>query len=242
MQNRHTTGAARPLYVQVRERLIERIRSGIWKPGQLIPNEFQIARELGVSQGTARKALDALAGERLVVRRQGLGTFVVEHTPAHMLFRFFNLFDEGGDQILPDSRDVELALVNANKEERVALALSKGARVFRITRTRIRSGKPFISEMIALPETLFPNLAACVDLPNTLYDMFQKSYGVFVVRIDERITAVAARGRAATALGLASGTPLLKIDRIAYGFEDQPIEWRVSHCRLIGAYYLARLR
>src|SRR5215470_18311744 len=85
--------ANRPLYAQVRERLIDRIRSGEWKPGQLIANEFDIAAEFGVSQGTARKAISDLASEGLVVRRQGLGTFVVEHTPAHVLFRFFNLFD-----------------------------------------------------------------------------------------------------------------------------------------------------
>src|SRR4029077_10636831 len=87
---------ARPLYAKVREQLVERIRSGVWKPGQLIPSEFEIAAEFGVSQGTARKAISALAAERLVMRQQGRGTFVVEHTPAHVLFRFFNMFDAAG--------------------------------------------------------------------------------------------------------------------------------------------------
>src|SRR5258708_39970728 len=92
---------SRPLYARVRERLIERIRSGEWKPGQLIANEFEIAAEFGVSQGTARKAIGDLAAEGLVVRRQGRGTFVVEHTPAHVLFRFFNLFDAAGSCVVP---------------------------------------------------------------------------------------------------------------------------------------------
>ena len=92
---------ARPLYAKVREQLVERIRSGVWKPGQLIPSEFEIAAEFGVSQGTARKAIGALATERLVMRQQGRGTFVVEHTPAHVLFRFFNMFDATGDLISP---------------------------------------------------------------------------------------------------------------------------------------------
>src|SRR5258706_2679685 len=95
----------RRLYAQVRERLIERIRSGEWKPGQLIANEFEIAAEFGVSQGTARKAIGDLASEGLVVRRQGRGTFVVEHTPAHVLFRFFNLFDEAGAGAIPHNPD-----------------------------------------------------------------------------------------------------------------------------------------
>src|SRR5262249_43908331 len=89
----------RPLYARVRERLLERIRSGAWKPGQLIPNEFAIAAEFGVSQGTARKAISSLAAERLLRRRHGRGTFVVEHTPADVLFRFFNMFDATGSPL-----------------------------------------------------------------------------------------------------------------------------------------------
>ena len=136
---------SRPLYARVRERLIERIRSGEWKPGQLIANEFEIAAEFGVSQGTARKAIGDLASEGLVVRQQGRGTFVVEHTPAHVLFRFFNLFDEAGAAVIPDSRDVTSSLAHADSDERAALALDQGARVMRITRTRTRGGQPFIT-------------------------------------------------------------------------------------------------
>src|SRR5262245_32399559 len=111
----------RPLYARLRDVLIERIRSGEWKPGQLIPNEFEIAAEFGVSQGTARKAIGELASERLVLRRQGRGTFVVEHTPAHVLFRFFNVFDAAGAAVIPDSRDVTASLDSADAAERAAL-------------------------------------------------------------------------------------------------------------------------
>jgi len=107
----------RPLYAQVRDELIERIRSGVWKPGQLIPNEFDIAAEFGVSQGTARKAIEALASERLVLRRQGRGTFVVEHTPAHVLFRFFNIMDHAGSSITLDSTKVSAVLAQSIDEE-----------------------------------------------------------------------------------------------------------------------------
>ena len=232
----------RPLYAQVRERLIERIRSGEWKPGQLIANEFEIAAEFGVSQGTARKAIGALASEGLVVRRQGRGTFVVEHTPAHELFRFFNLFDEAGAALIPDSRDMKSSLALASAEERKALALDAHARVIRIARTRTCDGAPLISETIALPEALFPGLAEQSQMPNTLYDLFQKVYGVLVTRTDDRLSAVAAEEETAAVLGVAPGTPLLRIDRTAFGLDDTPVEWRVSLCHLAGAHYLARSR
>jgi GntR family transcriptional regulator len=232
----------RPLYAQVRERLIERIRSGEWKPGQLIANEFEIAAEFGVSQGTARKAIGDLAAEGLVVRRQGRGTFVVEHTPAHVLFRFFNLFSPDGTAVVPDSRDVKSSLAQASGEERKALGLEPDARVIRITRIRTRDGTPFISEAIALPEALFPGLAEQAEMPNTLYDLFQKTYGVLVTRTDDRLSAVLADAETAAALGIAPCMPLLRIDRIAFGLDDTPVEWRVSLCNLAGAHYLARSR
>ncbi len=233
----------RPLYAQVRERLVERIRSGEWKPGQLIPNEFEIAAEFGVSQGTARKAISELAAEQLVMRRQGRGTFVVEHTPANVLFRFFNMFDGAGAPLTPDSRDSRCSLApHASSEEQAALGLEAGDAVIHITRTRTRNGHPFIVETISLPAALFPGLADRDQIPNTLYDLFQKAFGILLTRTDDRLTAVVADAAAAAALGVPAGTPLLRVARIAYGLDDRPIEWRVSLCHLEGAHYLSRSR
>jgi GntR family transcriptional regulator len=232
--------SSRPLYVQVRERLLERIRSGAWKPGQLIPNEFEIAAEFGVSQGTARKAISELASEGLVVRRQGRGTFVVEHTPAHVLFRFFNIYDASGVAVIPDSRDTRSTVERASAAERKALALADNASVIRIRRTRTAKGIPFITETITLPEAPFPGLAGKAALPNTLYDMFQKVYGVLLTHTDDRLSAATADADTAATLGIAPGTPLLRIERVAFSLDDRPIEWRVSLCHLAGGYYLAR--
>jgi GntR family transcriptional regulator len=234
------TGDSRPLYAQVRERLVERIRCGEWKPGQLIPNEFEIAAEFGVSQGTARKAVGALAAEGLVLRRQGRGTFVVEHTPAHVLFRFFNLFDHAGVAVIPDSRDATSCLAAPDAGERHALGLDEAARVIRIVRTRTRNGAPFIRETISLPELLFPGFVDRPEVANTLYDLFQREYGVLVMRTDDHLSAVAADAATAVALAIPPGTPLLRIARIAFAIDHRPVEWRVSLCHLDRAYYLAR--
>ena len=232
----------RPLYAQVRDELIERIRSGVWKPGQLIPNEFEIAGEFGVSQGTARKAIEGLASERLVLRRQGRGTFVVEHTPSHVLFRFFNIMDDANAPITPDSTEVRAEIVPATPDERARLDLGADDEVIRIARIRTREAKPFIAETISLPAKLFPGLVDLPAIPNTLYDLFQKSYGILMMRTDDRLTAVAADAEAASKLPVAVGAPLLRIDRIAYALDDRPIEWRVSLCHFENAHYIARTR
>ena len=79
-------------------------------------------------------------------------------------------------------------------------------------------------------------------IPNTLYDHFQKSYGVTVARGSERLTATAADPRQAQRLDVAAGAPLLRLDRVMYELRQQPVEWRVSYCRTDAATYLVELR
>lgn len=233
---------SRPLYAQVRETLIERIKTGVWKPGQIIPNEFDIAAEFTVSQGTARKAIDTLADDGLVVRRQGKGTFVVEHTPANMLFRFFHVYDDTGKQALPDSPSVRPQVLSASPDQLAALDLKAGDKVIQIDRLRTCGGKPFSVETIVLPDALFPGLAQLASVPNTLYDLFQRQFGILVGRADDKLTPVAARRTDAAVLGVREGTPLLQIDRITYDLDGRPIEWRVSRCHMDGMHYLSRLK
>ena len=234
--------AKRPLYAHVYKELAERIRSGRWKAGQLIPNEFEIAREFGVSQGTARKAIGALAEAKFVVRQQGRGTFVYEHTPGDILFRFFNVFDEAGERIVPVSRSTKCLAGKANRAERKALRLATNARVVRVSRIRAHGRRRLITETVVLPDAVFPGLAGLPEIPDTFYDVFQKAYGVLVTHTEERVTATVANAACAEDLGIAAGTALIRIERTAFTMDGRPVEWRVSLCHLKGAYYLARTR
>ncbi|HEX5958965.1 MAG TPA: GntR family transcriptional regulator [Hyphomicrobiaceae bacterium] len=232
----------RPRYLHVRDRLVERIQSGSWGPGQPIPSELDIAQEFGVSQGTARMAVATLAMENVVVRRQGLGTFVFEHTPDDELSRFSCLFDAGHERIGAGAGDWRPLSASATRIERRALHLPNGSRVLRISRVRTRKGKPFALERISLPETRFPWLASRENLPGTLYEIYQKDYGVHVVEAEERLTAVIADRTAARDLKVAAGAPLLRIERVAVALGGEPVEWRVSLCYLTDAHYRTRLR
>lgn len=234
-------GDSRPLYTRVRERLLARISSGEWKPGQLIPTEFAIAAEYGVSQGTARKAISDLAAERIVMRQQGRGTFVIEHTPAQVSFRFFNFFEDNGERIALDSRRATCTRGKATRAEREALHLPKGATVVRIYRVRTRGGAPIITEAITLPEKLFRGFRRH-QITNTLYDQFQKDFAILVVRTDDRLSVAPADARCARELGVPEGTSLLEIDRITFAPDDLRVEWRVSLCHLEGAHYATQTR
>ncbi len=232
---------ARPLYEQVRLALLQRIQSGAWPPGAALPNEFELAAEMGVSQGTARKAINALADERLVVRRQGRGTFVAEHTPAEVLFRFFQFYDAAGNRVSPESTNLNTRRAKARRDERARLKLAPSARVIRHARVRTVDGRPFVSELIVLPEDQFSDLGTDGEIPNTLYDLFQRRFGVTVARADEQITVDAADARIASELAIAKGTPLMVIDRVTFSIDGRPIEWRLSRCHLADLHYLVRL-
>jgi GntR family transcriptional regulator len=232
---------SRPLYTQVRDTLYERIKSGTLRPGEELGSEFELAAELGVSQGTVRKALEVLRAEKLLVRQQGRGTFVAEQTPASVLFRYFNIFDDLGEQVLPDSTNARAKVGIGTVEQRQHLNVD-AADIIQITRIRtwrrgVNKIKPFISETIILPRRLFPGLEKLDPMPNTLYDLFQSRYSITVTHIDERITPIAAPSRVADKLELKIGTPLLLIDRTTYSLGGMIVEWRVSYCHMDGCHY-----
>lgn len=231
----------RPLYARVHDHIREQIQSGFWKPGRPLPNEFELGRRFGVSQGTVRKALDMLAQERVIVRRQGRGTFVSEHTSAEVLFRFFQFRDNRGRRVVPASRPVRTRHAKATKTEARQLDLAAGEPVIRHVRVRAHAGRPFIFETVVLPSAVFPGLGRDGDLPNTLYDRFQKDFGITVDHAEEQIGTRAANAQAARMLDIEVGTPLLKIDRRTMALDGMVIEWRVSLCYMAGLHYAVRV-
>jgi GntR family transcriptional regulator len=231
----------RPLYRQARDLLVKRIVDNVWKPGDALPSEFELAADLGVSQGTVRKALDELEAEKFVVRHQGKGTFVARHDEARILFQFFKLIPDSGDSEFPESRILGVAVEAADACTAAALDLRTASRVVRIERLRSLAGRVCIVERILLPRALFPGIEKR-DLPNNLYELYRSDFGVTIVRASEKLKAVAATKREAKHLGLAVGAPLLAIDRTAFSLDGRPVEWRVSLCSTHTLHYWSDLR
>src|SRR6476469_6912753 len=91
------TPSFRPLYEQIKILLTQSLVAGEWKPGEAIPSEMELAARFKVSQGTVSKAIDELATENLLVRRQGKGTFVATHAEQKVQFRFLRLAPDDGE-------------------------------------------------------------------------------------------------------------------------------------------------
>ncbi len=231
----------RPLYAQVKAILVRRLVDGVWAPGAALPSEGQLAAEIGVSQGTVRKALDELAAENLLVRRQGRGTFVAEHDERRILFQFFKLVPDDGVARFPDSAVLSVGVSAGDAGEREALDLEAGESVIRIRRVRSLDASPLVLETVSLPRRLFDGIETG-PVPNNLYSLYAARYGVTVANAREKLKAVALDADEAVLLAVPPGTPALRIDRLALALDGAPVERRVSLCLTEGAHYLSDLR
>lgn len=228
-----------PLYMQIKDLLVARVTEGEWAPGDIIPSEMQLARELNVSQGTVRKAITELVENNVLVRRQGRGTFVATHDDDRALFHFFHIVNENGTKILPECKTLSCRRKRASRQDASKLNLSRGAQVVCIERIRNLENLPTIVETITLPTELFGDLGktqAC-DLPNTLYELYETQFGITIHRAEEQLRAVTATDYDASLLGLEAGTPLLEIERTALTLDGTPVELRLSRCSTSKHYY-----
>ncbi len=221
-----------PLYMQIKELFVAKLRAGQWSPGEIIPSEMQLAQELGVSQGTVRKAITELVENNVLTRKQGRGTFVANHDIQRALFHFFHIVENNGHKVLPDSTTLSCRRKRASSLESSKLELAVGASVVKIERVRKFDARPTMLETIALPSKPFAELGkvgAC-NLPNMLYEMYEKKFGITIHSAEEQLRAVAASDHDASLLDIPTGTPLLEIERVALTLDRTPIELRISHC------------
>lgn len=232
--------STRPLYLQLRDVLAERIATGEWKPGIAIPNETDLAREFGVSPGTMRKALGLLEGERLVNRQQGRGTFVNDQGSEALAIRFSNLRGADGVRIAGLVQHSQITEGRASELECQRLRLRAQEPVYRTRRLRLRGEQPFMVEETSLPAALFPGLAAKRD-PSHRIAVLAQQYGMLLGKASERVAIDRASPGIAEALGIAPGTSLMLLDRVVETLDGRPVEWRLARCHLASDYYLAEM-
>src|SRR5471032_649374 len=217
-----------PLYQQIKALITQSLQSGEWKPGELIPSEVELAQRFKVSQGTVRKAIDELAAENLVMRRQGKGTFVSTHHEARAHFRFLRLMPDEGVPHYPESKFIEVKRMRAPADVARLLDLKSGDAVIYIKRVQAFDGRPTIVEELWLPGQTFKGLTAerLEEYKGPMYGLFESEFVTRMIRAAEKIRAVCADAADAELLQLAVGTPLLCAERVSFTYGDKPVELR----------------
>jgi GntR family transcriptional regulator len=228
-----------PLYQQIKVLITQSLQSGEWKPSELIPSEVELANRFKVSQGTVRKAIDELAAENLVVRRQGKGTFVATHHEARAQFRFLRLVPEMGEPHYPDNRIIEVKRLRAPAEIARQLDIKAGDSVIFIKRVQSFDGAPTIVDELWLPGAIFKGLTAerLSEYKGPMYGLFESEFGTHMIHASEKIRAVAADEDAAALLSVAVNTPLLSVERVSCTYGNKPVEVRRGLYLTMNHYY-----
>jgi GntR family transcriptional regulator len=238
------TPAFAPLYLQIKALLERSLEAREWRPGEAIPSEIELAGRYGVSQGTVRKAIDALAADNLVVRKQGKGTFVATHTEERSsLFRFLRIRRNDGGEVQPASRLIDVKRGKASADIARLLDLRAGDPVLVLRRVLDYDGEPVVLDEITLPAQLFRGLtkARYDAYRGSMYGFFETQFGVRMLKAQEKIRAVAADAATAQILGVAPGAPLLAVDRLTLTYGDRPVEVRRGLCTTRAYHYVNEL-
>ena len=217
-----------PLYQQIKSLLLRSLQLGEWQPGQPIPSEMELAARFKVSQGTVRKAIDEMAAENLVVRRQGKGTFVATHAEEQTQYRFLRLTPDAGGPPALQRRLLDCRRMRSSEEVARALQLPPGEPVVEVRRLVLDGDVPVVLDDLWLPGAAFKGLDAAKlqDWRGPLYRLFEAEYSVRMIRAEEKIRAVAASAEEAALLQLAPGAPLLSVERRSFTYGDRPVELR----------------
>ncbi|WP_420106006.1 GntR family transcriptional regulator [Herbaspirillum huttiense] len=230
MLDQTAADARLPLYLQLRDQLAAQIRAQKWQPGQAIPSEAELSQTYQVAVGTVRRAVETLMSEGLVERTHGRGTFVRKARFDNSLFRFFRFESADGRPLQPTSVIVSRKVIEAPRQVAEALHLKTHARVIELLRLRKVDGQPVLAENIYLCAQRFKALAgkAPEDFGDLLYPLYERECGLIVASARETLTVETVTAAQAKLLGLKEKTPVVVIERTAFGSDGAPLEWRQS--------------
>ena len=228
-----------PLYYQIQLRLIEQIRSGELKPGDLVPSEQEISARLGVSRMTARQALKSLCSRGLVYSQRGKGTFVSRmklEKNFRQLLSFSEEMKDRGSQ--PRSKVLAFKRILADGDVAEALRLNPAEEVIFLRRVRMADSSPLCIEATHLPARLCPDLLENFEPSGSLYEALAERYGLQVHLADEVAEASVATAAEAKLLRVRGKSPVFRFTRTAYLHNGQPIEfvkstYRGDRCKVV---------
>ena len=147
-----------PIYARLKSAILENIQSSNWMPEQRLPSEAQMVNALGVSRMTVNRALRELATDGVLIRQQGVGTFVAPQKAHSALFEVHNIAQEIADRgHKHETIIVELQSVKANIDQALRLGVRTGEIIFKSTLIHLEDQQPIQLEQRIVNATLVPN-------------------------------------------------------------------------------------
>jgi GntR family transcriptional regulator len=215
-----------PLYHQLYEILRERILSGAWQPGEMIPPESELVQQYHVSRTTVRQVLDLLVKEGLIFRQRGRGSFVAHPTVEQGLTRIISFTEDMRRRGLrPGTQVLSAELISAPLDIATHLHISPGEELALLKRLRLADDEPMSIEESHLVHRYCPGVLRYDYAAQPLRETLEREYGIRLVRARQTIRAIAAPNAIAHLLKVPARTPLLYVERVSYTQGDVPVEY-----------------
>ena len=210
--------SAVPYYHQIKEALKALITSGGLKPGDMLPSEFSLSGQLGISRLVVHRAYRELVTEGLLIRKRAKGTFVAPPIKRSYMVTgpLFSMTENlSADALEPSNRILLQEVIPAVEEIRNELKLPEGAQVIHLRNLRLAKQLPFAIEEMYFPFDRFPALAN-LDLNNcSVYVTLEELYDAHPQEALDLITAGSATAQEAGLLGINRGAPVMRLKRIS---------------------------
>lgn len=233
-----------PLYKEVEREIMQCLARGDWKPGDRLPTEPELADRFGVAVFTIRAGIQKLVETGILLRRQGKGTFVALHRARPLRNQYLRIFSNDGLKASWDRELISVTKASASDDVASILKLgdsAAGRSVYEVLFLLKNEGKVVAFVESKMSAKIFRGVteAALKDTADNLYAVFQERFGVNIIRIEERVRASRAGRTGARWLGIDSNDPILRIERVAYTYNDVPVEFRRYNVGADRYYYFA---
>jgi len=224
-----------PKYLQIENWLKQQIDIEMFKEGDRLPSEIELAQKCDVSRATLRQAVSSLVDSGLLVRKKGLGTYVrsgqaiaeLKHD-VRKIVSFRDCID--GHKIREKTVVLSKTITVVDAEISEILVLGAQKKAVQIQRLRTGNGTAYVHEESYLPFRIFKDIVN-YDLSSSLYKIITVDFGIQLKRSVQEIKAVILDERMTKYFDIPKNSPGFFMKNITFDQFNAPVELMISYCR-----------
>ena len=218
-----------PKYFVIMQKISSGIRAGDLGPRMQIPSENEIIERYRVSNTTARKVHQELERTGWVTRVKGKGTYVCDkrvNRSATRILGFTKNMVEAGRT--PSTRLISVKVRRQGRRMSVnGRQYHLAGPICEIRRLRLADGVPMMRETRYVSEKLCPGISR-KPLEGSLYDIYEREYGLSLAQVDQTLSAVVVNGEEAGFPGVAQEIPAFRVEGVTLCGKDMVLEMEES--------------
>jgi GntR family transcriptional regulator len=221
-----------PLYFQLKEILRAQILDGSYPAESRMPSESELGEQFQVSRITVRQALGDLQKEGLIFKIHGKGTFVAKPKAFQNVSTLQGLAESlahFGYEVANQLRSIKF--IEADERVALRLKLNTGDEITEIKRVRFINREPISLEVSYVLSSIGEKLQKADLITRDIFLILENDLQINLGHADLAIDAVLAEHEIADALGVPTGSPIMRIERLTHRATGEPIDFEFLYYR-----------